>query len=114
VTSPILNMLLGAALVVIGVLVTALADHIRGRKTAPCKPKRSPGIPPVESSPQRTPVEPLDDPTDAQVVIVALIAAGYKKQIASQAAWACSGGERATVEDWTRAALRRCASKAYP
>lgn len=44
----------------------------------------------------------------AEDVIAALVAAGYKKPIATEATWACQGHERATIEGWTVAALRRC------
>jgi len=45
----------------------------------------------------------------ADDVIAALVAAGHKKQVATEAVWGCSAAERATVEDWARASLRRCA-----
>ena len=121
-------MLLGAALVVIGVLATALADRIRGLhvarktipqeqsvlevvtpiRTGPAKPRATP----PETKAQSWPRDTVDLPTDMQVVVTALICAGYKKQIATEAACACSENERVTVEDWTRSALRRCAVKA--
>lgn len=41
-------------------------------------------------------------------VITALVAAGYKRPIATQATWACEEAERVTIELWTAAALRRC------
>ena len=40
---------------------------------------------------------------------MALVAAGYKKPVATEATWACGAGERASIEGWTAAALRRCA-----
>jgi len=148
-------MLLGAALVVIGVLTTALADHIRGlrhqsrmtapgcghtwdqdvnaarnllhhvtRKTIPQSPTvlestttmRSnpvkPRVTPPAIKPQNWPRDAVDLPADMEVVVTALICAGYKKQIANEAACACSAVERTTVENWTRAALRRCVVQA--
>lgn len=42
-------------------------------------------------------------------VIAALVAAGYKKPIATEATWGCTATERATIEGWTASALRRCA-----
>jgi hypothetical protein len=122
VTSPILNMLLGAALVVIGVLATALADHIRclhvTRKVIPQAPPVLGSPTPLHVSPakpratpptiQNWPRDTVARPADMEVVVTALICAGYKKQIANEAACACSNVERSTVEDWTRAALRRC------
>lgn len=121
-------MLLGASLVTIGVLVAALADRIRclrvSREMATIQGEGcgQPTITPLEGGgssqvsrarvPRSTPaasatVQPnMDSPED---VIAALVAAGYKRQIAAEAAIACSGSERATIEDWTRAALRRLA-----
>ena len=132
-----LYMLLGAAFVAIGVLAAALADRIRGlrisRDTAPRdRASRAPSVP---AQPARTaipvvehaellrskPRPPRAEPKDTSVleghrrqadgddVIAALIASGYKKPIATEAAWACSAAERATVEGWTASALRRCA-----
>jgi Holliday junction resolvasome RuvABC DNA-binding subunit len=53
----------------------------------------------------------METKTDAMAddVIAALMAAGYKKPIATEAALGCGQAERATIEHWTRAALRRCA-----
>jgi Holliday junction resolvasome RuvABC DNA-binding subunit len=45
-------------------------------------------------------------------VIAALVQAGYKKPEAAEATWGCSAAERATIERWTGAALRRCALRA--
>ena len=123
-----LYMLFGAALVALGVLAAALADRIRGlrvsRETAPRENVRRhtviPVVEPVElhratpavpAKPQRAPraeskVQSADGADD---VIAALIGAGYKKPIATEATWACSAAERATIENWTGAALRRCA-----
>lgn len=120
-----LHMLLGAALVAIGVLATALADRIRGiratreqaqRTTSP----RSTRAPieiveaQIESQPPPKPVravrpqpQPQQNNNGADDVITALVAAGYKKTIATEAVWGCTQVERATIEGWTRAALRR-------
>lgn len=49
------------------------------------------------------------DGGEGAIVIAALVAAGYKKQVATEATWACNAAERATAESWTAAALRRCA-----
>jgi hypothetical protein len=129
-----LNILFGAALVAIGVLAAALADRIRGLRIsrdaatrerasrpaapAPAQPARS-SIPVVEHAELRsTPAKPLRapraeskvaSPEGGEDVIAALVAAGYKKPVATEAAWACSAAERATVESWTASALRRCA-----
>jgi hypothetical protein len=66
-------------------------------------------FPPVEALRPTKPHAPRPSTDGAEDVVAALVAAGYKKQIAADAALACSGAERATIEDWTRAALRRCA-----
>ena len=131
--SNVLFMLLGAALVAIGVLATALADRIRGGKfvrdipqprertsRAHSSPMASPTIQVVEpaelprpaSKPQRMPraePKPVAVTEGGEDVIAALVAAGYKKPIATEATWACGAGERASIEGWTAAALRRCA-----
>ena len=120
-----LFMLLGAALVALGVLAAAAADRIRlriSREPAPReRTSRAPSVPaqqerqaiPVVELPRATlpkqpkaPKAPSDGSDD---VIAALVATGFKKPVASEAAWACSAAERATVESWTAAALRRCA-----
>lgn len=132
--SNVLFILLGAGLVSVGVLVTALAtalaDRVRGarasRETAPreraSRAQSAPAIQVVETAdllrsapaakPTRTIRTESKDPkpnTDSgDDVIAALVAAGYKKPIATEATWACSAGERATLEGWTAAALRRC------
>ncbi len=134
-----LHVLLGAALVAIGVLATALADRIRGlqasrreRAMTPATrgtvraarppidvvdaevveaapPPRCAPTGPTEPRPARTPRAEVKLPCDgADDVIAALVAAGYKKPIATEATWACGQGERASIEGWTRAALRRC------
>src|SRR4029077_12702423 len=48
----------------------------------------------------------------SEEVIAALVAAGYKKATASEAAFLCTENERASIESWTRAALRNCAQGA--
>jgi hypothetical protein len=116
------HVMLGAALVTIGVLAAALADRIRGlrirreRATAPARaaieviePELVP-TPPPKSERERAPrTGSKTQQTAADDVIAALAAAGHKKQVATEAVWGCSAAERATIEDWTRAALRRCA-----
>ena len=134
-----LSMLFGAALVALGVLAAALADRIRGLRIArdareavprerasrassvPAQPPRA-VIPVVEhtellrpAAPKQPPRTPRAEPKVAASaeggddVIAALVASGYKKPVATEAAWACSAGERATVESWVASALRRCA-----
>lgn len=124
-----LFMLLGAALVAIGVLAAAAADRIRGlrisREPAPReRTSRAPSVPaqqerqaiPVIDLPRATmpkqpksPREPKAPSDGSDDVIAALVATGFKKPIATEATWACSAAERATVESWTAAALRHCA-----
>jgi hypothetical protein len=114
IVTSLLHMLLGAALIVIGVLTAALADRIRGlrasREIAPrARPAVIPMIKDVEQGHTKVTTARTgryaDDPED---VITVLVTAGYTKQIATEATRACSGVERATIEGWTRAALRRC------
>lgn len=127
--SNVLFMLLGAALVAVGVLSGALADRIRGARDAKPRaerPSRAPAIPVVGPAellrpapaappvPAKAPRAPraeskLAAATEvADDVIAALTAAGYKKPVAAEATWACTAAERATVETWTASALRRC------
>lgn len=123
-----LSMLFGATLVALGVLAAALADRIRGLKSSRDVMPREwvvraavPAIPMMEvvseiprqaAKPPRIPrVEPKAAPKGmdgGDDVIAALIGAGYKKAVATEAAWACSAAERATIEGWVACALRRC------
>jgi hypothetical protein len=130
----ILFMLLGAALVAVGVLSSALADRIRGIKLVREVQSRErasraqsvaaaiPVVAPAEllraappfaaAKPPRVPraeSKPVAATDGGEDVIAALIGAGYKKPIATEATWACTAVERATVESWTASALRRCA-----
>lgn len=122
--SSVLTMLLGAALVAIGVLAAALADRVRGLRIArEGQPRERASraraeIPVVESAdlpratpaPARTPRAPQGPaaaPEGGEEVIAALVASGYKRPIATEAAWACTAAERATIEGWAVAALRR-------
>jgi hypothetical protein len=120
----VLLMLLGAALVAVGVLAAALADRIRGlrvpaTRTAATRTARTPievveaevvASPPPAAPPKaaRAPrAESKPQASDgADDVIAALVAAGYKKTIATEAVWGCGQDERTPVERWTRAALR--------
>jgi hypothetical protein len=120
-----LELLLGAALVAIGVLAAALADRIRGHRPArevtaprasrPAAPAADPirvvepaDLLPRPAAPKRRAESPKAQ-DGADEVIAALVAAGYKRPIATEAVWSCGPDDRASVEDWTRAALRRCA-----
>lgn len=102
----LLHMLFGAALVVIGVLSSALADRIRGNRARERRElaQREPRVS------DRAPANGTDASNAmAKDVIAALAQAGYTKAVAAEAVWSCSGSERSTLESWTRAALRRCA-----
>jgi len=123
----VLMMLLGAALVSVGVLSNALADRIRGlrpatrevaaRTPAP-RAARAPievvetkvveAPPPPPARGPRPAIKPQGNDS-ADDVITALVAAGYKKQLATEAVWGCTQDERSPVERWTRAALKRAA-----
>ena len=129
-------MLFGAALVCLGILASALADRIRGlrvsrdsREVGRESTARERGSRAVAASATRGPiqvVEAAEPPRKPAVtrraaetktqaeeggddVIAALVGSGYKKAQATEATWACTPSERATVEHWTAAALRRCA-----
>lgn len=125
----VLLMLFGAALVAIGVLASALADRLRGlkisreaqvRERAPraqsviavVEAVELPRSTPITTAPKRAPrpETKLAAATEGgEDVIAALVAAGYKKPLASEATWACGATERVTIEAWTASALRRCA-----
>jgi hypothetical protein len=102
----VLHMLLGAALVCLGVLATAFADRVRQLRITR---RDSTGVLPRETArTARKPTAPASDP-GSEDVIAALQGAGYKKALATQAALACTEREQATPEIWMAAALRRCA-----
>ena len=92
--------------------VPAPSVPTQGRTPVPMHAART-SIPVVEMPPKQPRVprpEPKVTATEGgDDVIAALVAAGYKKPIATEATWACSAAERATVEGWTASALRRCA-----
>jgi hypothetical protein len=124
----LLHVLVGAILVAIGILAAALADRIRGlrvsSRAAEAPQSRRPVAEPIRVA---TPVDLVQSPPVAakrksdlpaqtrgmaDEVIAALVAAGYKKPVATDAVWDCGQSERATAESWTLAALRRCAKGA--
>ena len=131
--SNILFMLFGAALVAVGVLSSALADRLRGirliREAQPrdraSRGQTTPAVATVDAAigravdapvattaralRPRADLKPVAATEGGEDVIAALVGAGYKKPIATEATWACSAAERATVEAWTASALRRCA-----
>jgi uncharacterized protein (DUF58 family) len=115
---PVLYMILGAALCALGVVASAYADRIRQLRVSREIPSRAKiarevsapaPIQVIEPAP-KTRKEPkvIEPSEDADDVIAALVAAKYKKPVAAEAVWACTPAERATVETWTAAALRRC------
>jgi Holliday junction resolvase RuvA-like protein len=124
----LLHILLGAALICLGVLTGAIADRIRGVVRARREHRDTMAAPAGVRREQRdaTPV-PAARPAkrgeqwmspagraaeqeniDREVVSAALVSAGYSKKVAEEAISACAARERETIETWTRAALRRC------
>lgn len=119
----VLYTLLGGALVVIGVLVAAVADRVRGLRLLRAAER------PTERQVTRSDRDPRDNEpikslrpeprsetrmrTMADEVVAALVASGYKKAVAAEAAWGCGAADRSTIEGWTAAALRR-AGKGAP
>ena len=97
-------MLLGATLVCLGVLATALADRLRQPRITR---RDNTGAPPRETA--RSTRKPFALDPGSEDVIAALQGAGYKKALATQAALACTTREQMTPESWMGAALRRCA-----
>jgi len=139
--SDALHILLGAALVSVGVLTAALAERIRGNRVdrfseAPARRpnlnQRLARVPRAQRERTMIPVvqaadlvQPAAKPrvsggqpkassgeSSGDEVIAALVGTGYSKKIATEATWSCEPTERRTVEAWTAAALRRCASGA--
>jgi hypothetical protein len=113
--------MLGAALVAVGILVAALADRVRALRVTRERSKTAEPVravadvveprPVVTSKADRSWARRAESKlqTPADEVIGALVAAGYKRQVATEAVRACTLAERATIEDFTSAALRRCA-----
>lgn len=110
--SDILHLLLGAALVAIGVLAGAAADRIRGLRVAQRAARD-----PIDRVERRSPTPPRGAPIPtttahtamARDVVATLVTAGYGKIEAQRAVVACPGSQCATIESWTRAALRKIA-----
>lgn len=110
-----LHMLIGAGLVVIGVLASALADRIRGDRAR--RGTSAEGAAKRAITPPKLPEVRAEMPVIATVVrkaaeareevVSALTGAGYKKGDAARAVDACSMAERESLEAWTRSALRR-------
>ena len=104
-------MLVGAALVLFGVLGGALADRIRGLRT------RSPRAGKGATARATTPVDPVlvgwpdHQQRMANDVIGVLVTSGFSRAQANEAAQACPPTTRSTIESWTRAALKQAAPK---
>ena len=99
-------MLLGALLVVVGVLAGAVGDRIRGNRAARASAGTSPRK--VAQVSDHAKAEPMELGDLGRDVVATLIASGFSKDAATQATLACPGTTRSTVESWTRAALGQC------
>jgi hypothetical protein len=104
------HVLLGAALVLIGVLAAAVADRIRGVRVAGVRASRA-GSASASAVVRPSSTRRTDVDARADDVVRALITAGYDKRVAAAATADCTPEQRATLEVWTRAALRRCAQE---
>lgn len=118
-------MFIGAVLVTIGVLGAALADRIRGvkleRKRAVSAASTIWETPPSTyyAGPDKAAVARAKKPAAPMItvdpmldeVVDLLVGTGYKKPTALVAANGCTPAERATIESWSRAALRRAAGR---
>lgn len=101
------SMLLGAALVAIGVLVSALADRIRGNaKTARHLPQARETAPRAKRDAGCLAPTSADAAMDADA-ISALCNMGYSRKAAAAAVAECSGAQRSTLESLIRACLRK-------
>jgi RuvA, C-terminal domain len=113
-------MLLGGALVVLGVLAGGIADRIRYgaqqhvmRNTSAPERETTDAVARGRSLRGRSSRSGATLPTTsthermARDVAAALVSSGYSKTEATKAVGACAGAECATLESWVRAALRR-------
>jgi hypothetical protein len=115
-------MLFGAALVSIGIIAGALADRIRDPRAKAYREARklearlaAPGRrvyvrpPEPELHPfKRTSLDSvISERAMLSDVVSALVTMGWTKKIATEAAIACKPVERATIENWIRAALKQ-------
>ena len=107
------SMLLGALLVVVGVLASALADRIRGRRVDRVGRvgRVGPRARVVDRPPGRDRFAQASDADKKRgdQVTLALMSSGWRPTIAKSATWLCEQSERLTLEAWTRAALKNCA-----
>jgi hypothetical protein len=107
--SNVLFILLGAGLVAVGFLTAALAERIRNPPGSHISPEAVLLTPPLSREPPRVSrPETRVPPSPGEDVVAALMTAGYKRPVATEATWACSPSERETLESWTASALRRC------
>ncbi len=106
----VVAMLLGAALVAVGVIASAVADRIRGLRVARDRRATDRGVhaPPPAARAAAAPRTIADERLRADVS-KALTTAGYPRPDALAAVDACAGSERSSLEAWTRAALRKLA-----
>ena len=107
----LVTLLIGAALVMIGVLTSAVADRVR-RIKAPARDRRAIDRDHAVASRTANVPRTIADERLRADVIRALMTSGYQRTEALEAVDACAGSERATIESWTRAGLRRLAPKA--
>ena len=99
----VVNLLLGAALVVIGVVAAALADRIRGVRSTRESGPRAAATGSKAFASRDTSISAND--VVRQEVIGALVTAGFPKRAAAAATAGCTPEQRTTPEAWTRAAL---------
>lgn len=116
----VLYALLGGALVILGVLASAVADRVRGIRVNSKHPTSAVAVEPMRARPRPDP-EVIRQARRAfestlpgeHDVVAALVASGYKRAVAAEAARGCDAADRSTIESWTAAALRR-AGKGAP
>ena len=114
-----LHVILGGALVILGVLASAFADRVRSFRIIKDRSERPQIV--AEPSRVREANEVIRQARQAfesslpgeHDVVAALVASGYKKAVAIEAARGCAATDRVTIEGWTAAALRR-AGKGAP
>ena len=97
----LLHMLFGAALVVVGVLSSAIADRIRGirtRRELAARERKQADTAPGNSA----------EVAMSRDVVAALMTAGYSRHEATEATCGVPRSATATLESWTRAALGLC------
>lgn len=106
--------LVAAALVIVGVIAGSIADRIRGNRATVRRTRAQAHAPTdrLRSSPTTGAFFDNDTNLDmARDVITTLRTAGYDKRTAELAVAGCAPSQCATIESWTRAALKRAATK---